>query len=167
MDNGKENQLWSRNPQYFLNIKKPTHLKIILRKKGFRRIRGFLGITVTKAHGPTTPPAVTIIGKGKDKKQTISSIPQNGLTYAQTLKNVAWKKEKGSDNIPNFEPPQLGENLERKLQILPNEWYQETSYKSDDVSALYAFYQPTQGPFIIVPTMYTSETQADFTLTSK
>jgi len=37
------------------------------------------------------------------------------MTYAQTLKNVVWKKEKGSDNIPHFESPKLGENLERKL----------------------------------------------------
>lgn len=53
---------------------------------------------------------------------------------------MVWKKEKGSDNIPNFEPPKLDKHLERKLQILPNEWYQETSYVSDDVAALYAFY---------------------------
>jgi len=65
-DNGKENQFWCRNPQYFLNIKKPTHLKIILRRKLNRRARGFpLGITVCKAYSPTTPPAATIIGKAK------------------------------------------------------------------------------------------------------
>lgn len=32
-------------------------------------------------------------------------------------------KEKGGDNIPDFEPPSLAEQLERKLQIEPNEWY--------------------------------------------
>lgn len=40
-------------------------------------------------------------------------------------------------------------------------------YKSDDVAALYAFYQPTQGPFIIIPSMAKEETIAEFTLTSK
>jgi hypothetical protein len=39
--------------------------------------------------------------------------------------------------------------------------------KNDDVAALYAFYQPTQGPFIIVPSIAKPEIQADFTLTSK
>jgi len=34
-----------------------------------------------------------------------------------------FKKEKGSDNIPEFELPQLQDNLERKLQILENEWF--------------------------------------------
>ena len=61
----------------------------------------------------------------------------------------------------------MAEHLERKLQILPNEWYQETSYKSDDVAALYAFYQPTQGPFIVVPSPATDNFTAEFTLTSK
>ena len=61
----------------------------------------------------------------------------------------------------------LDDRLERKLQILPNEWYEETSYKSDDVAALYSFYQPTQGPFIVVPSMAKEEFQADFELKSK
>lgn len=75
------------------------------------------------------------------------------------------KKEKGNDKIPDFEPPCLDEHLERKLQILPNEWYQETRYISDDVSALYAFYQPTQGPFIIVPSVGSPDVQMAFSLT--
>jgi hypothetical protein len=143
-------------------------LKIILRKRGGRRSqKGHpLGITVTKAHGPTTPPAATIIGKGKEKKN--QQYPANGLTYAEHLRTLgSKKKEKGSDNIPDFEPPKLAENLERKLQILPNEWQQETRYISDEVSALYAFYQPTQGPFIIVPSVATPDFQLDFSLTSK
>lgn len=100
-----------------MNIRKPTHLKIILRKKGGRRIRGCLGITVTKAHGPTTPPAATIIGKGKDKMKAPTSMTgSDGTTYAQTLRALATtKKDKATDNIPDFEPPQLAENLERKL----------------------------------------------------
>jgi len=152
-DNGRENQFWCRNPQYFLNITKPSHLKIILRKKKGRRMNGNpIGLTVTKANPPTQPPAAEIIGKGKDRgKVTLpSTLPGQGMSYAQTLRTTN-KKQKGGDNIPEFEPPRLADQLERKLQILPNEWYQETSYKSDDVAALYAFYQPTQGPFIVVP----------------
>jgi hypothetical protein len=47
---------------------------------------------------------------------------------------------------------------------LPGEWYEETYYCPDDVAALYAFYQPTQGPFIIIPSMFKDEATADFTL---
>ena len=47
--------------------------------------------------------------------------------------------------------------MERKLQILNGEWQEESYFKSDDVAALYAFYQPTQGPFNIVPSMSKEE----------
>ena len=42
-DNGRENQFWCRNPQYFLNITKPCHLKIILRKKLVLHLTGHGG----------------------------------------------------------------------------------------------------------------------------
>ena len=127
-----------------------------------------IGLTVTKANPPTQPPAAEIIGKGKDRgKVTLpSTLPRQGMSYAQTLRSTV-KREKGGDNIPEFEPPRLADQLERKLQILPNEWYQETSYKSDDVASLYAFYQPTQGPFIVVPSSAYDSLLADFELTSK
>ena len=94
----------------------------------------------------------------------LSSMPMNGLTYAESLRQNV-KQERG-ENIPEFEPPRLM-NLERKLQILEGEWYVESSYQSDEHAALYAFYQPTQGPFIIVPSMMKEELTSDFTLTSK
>lgn len=41
-----------------MNITKPTHLKVILKKKGGRRVRGVpIGLTITKAFPPTNPPA--------------------------------------------------------------------------------------------------------------
>lgn len=103
-----------------------------------------IGLTLTKANAPTVSPPATIIGKGKDKgKVTLpTTLPGRGITYAATLKQTI-KKEKGADNIPDFEPPQLDAELQRKLQILPNEWFMETYYKSDDVAALYTFLQPT------------------------
>lgn len=113
LDNGKENQFWCRNPQYFLNITKPTHLKLILKKKGGRRVKGVpIGLTVVKAFPPTNPPASKIIKPGKDKGggKMASSIGKTS-DYAQTLKKS--KNEKG-ENIPEFEPPKLV-NLERKL----------------------------------------------------
>jgi len=73
---------------------------------------------VSRAEAPTTPPASTIIGKGKDKRSMPSSLPLNGKTYAQTLANMKFTKEKGSENVPDFEPPKLQKNLERKIQIL-------------------------------------------------
>lgn len=66
-DTGRENQFWCRNPQFNLNITKPTHLKIILRiKKGRRAAGNPIGLTITKANSPTTPPSAEIIGKGNN-----------------------------------------------------------------------------------------------------
>jgi calpain, invertebrate len=76
------------------------------------------------------------------------------------------RKTDDGENIPEFEPPQLS-NLERKLQILQGEWFEESYFKNDDVAALYSFYQPTQGPFIIVPSFSKEEYTSDFTLSSK
>ena len=110
------NHLWCRNPQYFLNITKPTHLKIILRKKGAKRLRNVpIGFCVTKANAPTTPPESTIIGKNVKGVTMPTSMPVNGKTYAQQLHTMNFKKEKGSDNIPEFESPGLADRLERKL----------------------------------------------------
>lgn len=165
LENGKENQFWCRNPQYFLNITKPTHLKIILKKKGGRRLKGHpIGITVTKAFPPTNPPAAKIIRPGKDKAggRTMASSIGKTAVYAQTLKRISGGGDK-ADKIPEFEPPKL-ENLERKLKLLPGEWFEESYYWSDDVAALYAFYQPTQGPFIIIPSISREDIAADFTL---
>jgi hypothetical protein len=52
---------------------------------------------------------------------------------------------------------------------LPNEWFIETYYKNDQVAAMYQHLQPTQGPFIIVPSMEDPQNanQAEFSLTSK
>ena len=164
-EKGRENQFWCKNPQYFLNITKPTHLKIILKKKGGKRIRGVpIGLVVTKAFSPTTPPATQIVTGKSNTNKMISSIPMNGMTYAETLRQNV-KQEKG-ENIPEFIPPRLM-GMQRKLQILNGEWQEESYFKSDDVAALYAFYQPTQGPFNIIPSMAKEEYQSDFVLSSK
>jgi len=120
---------------------------------------------VTKAQSPITPPATQIITGNKGGNKCISSLPHpNGITYAETLRHAFQQKEDG-DKIPEFEPPKLL-NLERKLQIVAGEWFEETFYKNDDVAAHYAFYQPTQGPFIIVPS-FAKDIPCEFTLTSK
>lgn len=47
---GKDNPHWCRNPQYFLNLKKPTHLKIILKKsQNLRKTKGVkIGMTIMR-----------------------------------------------------------------------------------------------------------------------
>lgn len=46
----KDNPNWCKNPQYFLNLKKATHLKITLKKTGqVRKTRGVkIGMTIMR-----------------------------------------------------------------------------------------------------------------------
>lgn len=173
LPNGSENKYWCRNPQYFLNLKKPTHLKIILRKKGGKKLKGIpIGLCVTKAHPPTAPPAAKIKKDGVEMNPSKTGAHGNlanskltrGARTGFKTTSIAARRNFKEDNFPEIVPPEL-ENLERKLQILPNEWYIESQYKSEDVAAIYAFWKPTKGPFLIVPSLAQAGYAADYTLT--
>lgn len=114
-----------------------------------------------------------MIGQGKKGEMTnkltssIASINKSGMSYAQSLREMShMSKEKGADKLPEFEPPQLplASLMERKLSVQPNEWSDETYYLSDETAALYAYYSPTQGPFIIVPSTTCQENFPKFSL---
>jgi calpain, invertebrate len=49
-----------------------------------------------------------------------------------------------------LKPPVLGD-IERKLQIDAQEKYKESAYSSEEVSALFFRWNPTEGPFILIP----------------
>jgi len=61
----------------------------------------------------------------------------------------ATEKLLASTNV-QLEPPMMT-RIERKLNILPNETYKESTYHNEEVAALYFFWNPTEGPFIIIP----------------
>lgn len=89
LDTGAENKRWCVNPQYFLNLKKPTHLKIILRKKGGKKIKGInIGVCVTKALPPTAAPASKIKKDGADISQTKHMNASGSKTGATFKKKV-------------------------------------------------------------------------------
>ena len=60
-----------------------------------------------------------------------------------------------------LEPPQLMD-LERKIKIHKNENFKESSYYSDEVACMFFKWHPTEGPFIIIPSMDTKDKQATF-----
>ena len=77
-----------------------------------------LGLVVTKGYSPTDQPPTQIIhGKAQGgNTKRLSSIPNNGLTYAENLRMQA--KTVNAEKIPEFEPPVLHPAaLQRKLQI--------------------------------------------------
>ena len=65
---------------------KTWNLKIILKKKGAKRVKVPIGLTVTKALPPTNPPAAKIIKPGKETRgKTMASSIGKTSTYAKTL----------------------------------------------------------------------------------
>jgi hypothetical protein len=85
------------------------------------------------------PPPSNIVGKDKKKGEVTvpSSLPKNGMSYAMTLSTI--KKDTGDIKIPEFEPPNLKGPLQRKLQIFPKEFGEESSYSNAEMAALYCF----------------------------
>jgi Calpain family cysteine protease/Calpain large subunit, domain III len=136
--NGKDNPLWCRNPQYFLNVSAVTLLKIILRKTGkARQAKGFtVGMVVCQApikHSNKKNPAVTT------------------------------KKSKTMAQISEKDPETF--EKERKLQILMNEWFVESHYQYEEFSCLYLKLEQNHGPFLIVPSLSQEGILSSYTLT--
>jgi len=54
---------------------------------------------------------------------------------------------------------------ERKLQILPNEWFVESHYQYDEYSCLYLKLEQNHGPFLIVPSISQENITCPYSLT--
>ena len=59
------------------------------------------------------------------------------------------------------------ENIERKLQVRNGEKFKESTYFSEEISALYFHFNPTEGPFIIIPSLDQEDKPANYKLTSR
>ena len=150
----KDNPSWCRNPQYFLNLKNPTNLKIILKKTGnVKKFKGVkIGMTICRYLQNLMDFKAAI--KGEPLKKNNKSVAVRGITrlLAQT---------KG-----HLEPPEM-DFIERKLQILQGEKFRESTYFSDEVASLYFNWNPTEGPFVIIPSLDHEEKISNYRLTSK
>ena len=59
------------------------------------------------------------------------------------------------------------EEIERKLQIGFGEKFKEATYSNDEVCALYFNWNPTEGPFVIIPSLDADgDKAANYKLTS-
>lgn len=70
-----------------------------------------------------------------------------------------------SQTKQQLEPPVM-DIIERKLQIGYQEKFYESTYSNDDVCALYFYWNPTQGPFCIIPSLQLDEKYSSYKLTS-
>lgn len=49
----RDNPGWCKNPQYFVVVKQPTLAKVILRKAGTKKYKGWkIGLTVSRYEAP-------------------------------------------------------------------------------------------------------------------
>jgi hypothetical protein len=138
--NGKDNPLWCKNPQYFLNVTTPTLLKIILRKVGgLKKSRGVnIGMVVCKAATKAPAKKVPLVtGTLKRTQMKTTSTPAQEISH---------------------------QDMQRKLQILPNEWYVESHYQSEELSCMFLKLDPNHGPFLIVPTLSQELITAQYSL---
>lgn len=142
-----ENPNWCENPQFYLNLDRPTHVKIVLRRfvTGKKKNLGAnVGLLITKAEGDKATEFTS------DKRQKIEKRKKQMETIREAMKSK--KQKQGIVSFVRIEPPKI-KKTQRKLRIGPKEWYMETQYKYPTVAAFYRPLHQTQGPFIIVPSL--------------
>eukprot|EP01016_Furgasonia_blochmanni_P040857 TRINITY_DN5246_c0_g1_i5.p1 TRINITY_DN5246_c0_g1~~TRINITY_DN5246_c0_g1_i5.p1 ORF type:complete len:345 (+),score=100.44 TRINITY_DN5246_c0_g1_i5:69-1037(+) len=142
-----------KNPQYFLNLTKATHLKIILRKVVNKRNKGVrVGLNICRYTEVPTTKSKTQNTTAKVKRTTVKTVAMSPT------------KKLMSQTDAQLKAP-IMEHIERKLQIKPTEPCIESSYANEETAALYFFWNPIEGPFIIVPCLYEEDVNAKYTLT--
>lgn len=161
-----DNPHWCRNSQYFLNLSEPTHFKIILRKTGgYRKAKNIpLGLCICRYEdfvAPNPDSKALLDTKTNTKELSPTKTGLDG-TFKKTSTNPVTKLM--ISTIQHLEPPTMSK-ISRKLAILPNEKFIESSFCSDEVAALYFHKNPTEGPFIIVPCLEKRDINATYRLT--
>ena len=135
---------------------------------------------ITKAYPPEAPPKLQIAKAQKDGTLPLAVQTQTQRIpgFEKTIKKGAITKQAAGTGqfgkadveyqyfIPHLlEDLQTDGSLERKLQVTPGEWYIESMYHNEDVAALYNFWHPVQGPFLIVPSLVHEGIISEYTLT--
>jgi hypothetical protein len=134
---GKDNPLWCKNPQYFLDIRTPTILKIIIKKSGKSKKARESNCGVVICRAQLRQAQRKLLTQSIGRKTQASSNKQDVVTLNM---------------------------LERKLQILPLEWWKESYYNYDDTSCLFLRLEPTMGPYLVTPTLSADKVAAQFSL---
>jgi len=57
------------------------------------------------------------------------------------------------------------DSIERKLKVYNTERFTVSKFENEDVAALYFFWNPTQGPFIVVPCLEETNKETKYSLT--
>lgn len=95
----KDNPNWCKNPQYFLTFNQPTMMKIILRKTGFKKFKGWkIGMTICRYEG----------------------CDENGIVRIDKADKMLGNLQKLLKQTDQFLEPPVLHDVQRKLIIQPN-----------------------------------------------
>lgn len=140
LKNGKENPLWCKNPQYFLNIAEPTMMKIVLKKVGRMKHAKGVSVGLVLCNAPVKSTVKKLISSSKKTK--------TGSMIATV----------------QVEPPTV-DLSERKLHVLPNEWFQESAYLHEESVCLFFKLDQMKGPYLLIPSLSEANKFSQFNLT--
>lgn len=142
-----ENPNWCENPQFFLNLKNPTHVKIVLKRlTGLKKknLGANIGMLIAKSESDKTSQYTTDKYTKIQKQKKQMEAKRKAMNLRKITKQVV--------PFVQIEKPTISKKA-RKLRIGPKEWFVETQYKSPFVAAFYRNWHQTAGPFIIVPSL--------------
>jgi len=156
--NGKkqeiENPFWCKNPQYFINIKQPTHLKIILKKedKAAKKIKETtIGLCICR-HTEA------------DMDNLVQEKQRTNLAEKRALMNTDQTTKLLHQTQQHLQPPVM-DVISRKLMVGPQEFYKESTFSTNELAAMYFHFLPIEGPFVIVPCLDKVNSTAKYKLT--
>lgn len=147
-----ESSNWCRNPQIFLNFRKPTAMKIVLErrvgKKRYQTQEITAGFTVTRLN--SSAEVQDVQKSHRNKPQATNTATGFGTTV-------------GGIKPPEQVLPELIDPR-RKLQVLPSDWVRDTSYGLEDVACMFLAVTPEQGPLVVVPSLSDENAAGQFNL---
>lgn len=153
-----DNPNWCRNPQYLINILRPTSVKIILRRtKALRKKEGTIGLTICRY----TLDEETTQTQEKNNKGGNSS-PMRAQTQIRKKTDATQKLLFATSN--QLQPTYLS-SFERKLMVGTTEFCAESQFSSHDLAAMYFEFNPIEGPFIVVPSTDKEQATGEYRLT--
>lgn len=142
-----ENPNWCENQQFFLNLRRPTHVKVVLKRlTGLKRknLGANIGMLITKMQSEKLETIAMDNSRKIERRKRQMQIVQEAMKMK--------KGKKGAVSFVQVENPTISA-MTRKLRINPKEWFVETQYKNPIVAAYYYYWHQTAGPFIVVPSL--------------
>ena len=148
-----ENINWCLNQQYLLNLQSPTSLKLILQKTGknLKKIKeAKLGLFLCY---------VKMSSENEKPSPSTSTLKKKKLNPKEELLQSLLEKTKEQLQVKAVLNPW------RKIKVLPNEHYFESTFCSSETACLFLKILPVEGPLLVVPCLDKPGLTGEFKIT--